>query len=375
MVSGTSDYYALLGVARDASGDDIKRAYRAKAREHHPDISDDHDAEDRFKAVNEAYEVLSDPQKRQMYDQFGTTDPRSAGYGDPFGGVGVNPEDLFSMFFGGGYAGGRPAPAPTHGRDMAAQVIITLEEAATGVDREITYQREATCPVCEGTGAAENGTVIMCPDCGGTGQQVTTRNTFIGQMRTQSPCSRCSATGVTIDHPCSNCGGTGRAAARETVTVHVPAGVENAMNVRVEEAGEAGLRGDDPGDLLVSVRISPHRTLHRQGNDLHMRVAVPVARALLGGTVTVPGLGGSVDVDIPAGTRAGDTLKVKGAGMPKGEGRGGLFSSSHGDLYVHVDLEVPHKLSREQKKLVEELAEALGSPDEVTPQPVSDWLG
>ena len=374
MVSGTSDYYTLLGVERDASAGDIKRAYRSKAREHHPDISDDHDAEDRFKAVNEAYEVLADPQKREMYDRFGSTDPGAAGFGDPFAGGAVGPEDLFSMFFGGGFAGGRPSTPPTHGRDMGAQVVVTLEEAASGADKEITYTRDATCGKCDGTGAEEGGSVVTCPDCGGTGQRVTTRQTFLGAMRTAVPCTRCSATGVTVDHPCTACGGSGRAESRETVGVHVPAGVQDGMSIRVEGRGEAGIRGDQPGDLLVAVRVTPHATLHRQGDDLHVRVAVPVARALLGGEVLVPGLAGLERVDIPAGSRAGDIVKAKGRGMPKGDGRTGLFASAGGDLYVHLDLEVPHKLSKEQKRLAEQLHEALGSSDELQAQRLSDWL-
>jgi molecular chaperone DnaJ len=373
VVSGTSDYYAQLGIGRDASADDIKRAYRAKAREHHPDISDDHDAEERFKAVNEAYEVLSDPEKRQMYDRFGTADPRAGGggYGDPFGGMGA--EDLFSVFFGGGF-GGQTQTAPTHGRDMAAQVAVTLEEAASGADKEITYSRDATCPDCEGTGAAEGGSVVTCPDCGGTGQRVTTRQTFLGAMRTAAPCQRCSATGVTIDHPCPKCSGSGRAPLRESIAVHVPPGIQDGMTLRVEDRGEAGLRGDDPGDLLVSVNVRQHPTLHRQGDDLHMHVSVPVARALLGGEVTVPGLSGPETVEIPAGSKAGDSVRIKGHGMPKPDGRSGLFSSSSGDLYVHLDLDVPHKLSRDQKRLVEELRESLGSSDDLSADRLSDWL-
>ena len=372
MVSGTSDFYTLLGVGRDASADEIKRAYRSKAREHHPDISDDHDAEERFKAVNEAYEVLSDPEKRDMYDRFGSADPRAAGFDDPFGG-GVGAEDIFSMFFGGGF-GGRPAAPPTRGRDMGAQVVVTLEEAATGVDKEIAYTRDATCPGCAGTGAAEGGSVVTCPDCGGSGQRVTTRQTFIGNMRTAAPCGRCSATGVTVDHPCPACGGSGRAASRESVTVHVPSGIEDGMTIRIEDRGEAGMRGDDPGDLLVSVRIAPHATLHRQGDDLHMRVAVPVTRAMLGGEVEVPGLHGVEKVEVPTGSHAGDTVKVKGRGMPRGDGRTGLFSKSAGDLYVHLDIEVPHKLSRDQKRLVEELQDSLGVSDGLEAERLSDWL-
>ncbi len=368
----TGDYYELLGVERDASPDEIKRAFRQRARESHPDVAGHEGAEESFKQINEAYEVLSDPEKRSMYDRYGTADAR--GY-DPFGGsAGV--DDLFSVFFGGGFPGTARQGAPRReGRDLAAQVVVTLEDAATGADKELAYTREAQCETCDGTGAAEGGKAITCPDCGGTGQRITTRQTFLGTMRTAVPCERCDATGVTVDKPCPTCGGSGRTARRETVKVHVPVGIADGTTMRIEGLGEAGIRGATAGDLLVSVRVAPHPTLHRQGDDLHMRVPIPVTRALLGGHVTVPGLTGPVTVDIPAGSRAGDTVKVKGEGMPRPEGRHGLLGNkTAGDLHVHLDIEVPHKLNRAQRKLVEQLQESLGSPDELEPEPLRDWL-
>jgi molecular chaperone DnaJ len=375
-VATTHDYYDLLGVARDATADEIKRAYRSRARESHPDTSDHHDAEERFKEVNEAYEVLSDPERRATYDRFGTADPRAAGYGDPFGGGGVPVDDIFSMFFGGGFgtAGRAAAPAP-EGRDMTAQLAVTLEEAAAGAEKELTFTRDATCRTCEGSGSTAGGSVVTCPVCGGTGQQVTTRQTFLGTMRTSTSCGRCDATGVVVEDPCPTCGGSGRARTQETVLVSVPAGIQDGEALLVEGAGEAGLRGARPGDLHVGVRVERHPTLHRQGDDLHVRVKVPLPRALLGGDVTVPGLTGPETVQIPAGSSTGDSVKVKGSGMPRAEGRQGLFGTkTAGDLYVHLDIDIPKKLTRAQKKLVGDLADSLAASDELEAEPLGDWL-
>ncbi len=372
-MSPTGDYYDLLGVARDASSDEIKRAYRRRARESHPDIAEDDGAEERFKQVSEAYETLSDPDRRAMYDRYGSAGPR--GYGDPFGGA-AGVDDLFSVFFGGGFGAASRQPAQrVEGRDLAAQVAVTLEEAATGAEKELSYARDAECATCKGTGAAEGGTAITCPDCGGSGQRVTTRQTFLGTMRTAVPCERCGATGMTVEPPCPTCGGSGRTARRETVTVRVPVGAEDGATIRVPRMGEAGVRGAAPGDLLVSIRILPHATLHRQGDDLHMRVAVPLTTAVLGGHVVVPGLGDPVPVEIPAGSKAGDTVKLKSHGMPRPDGRHGLLGTKlAGDLYVHLDIDVPKKLTRAQRKLVKELSESLDISDRLEAEPVRDWL-
>jgi molecular chaperone DnaJ len=367
MASGTKDYYDVLGVARDASAHDIKKAFRRMARETHPDSSEHDDAEERFKDVNEAYEVLSDPRKREMYDRYGTADPRAAGgFGDVFGGGGV--EDIFSMFFGNMSGGAR---VDLDGRDMAAQVTVTLLEAATGAKREVRYTRDAVCRTCAGSGVAAGGRVVQCPECGGTGQQRTARRTFLGTFESLSPCAVCNSTGSVAEPPCETCGGSGRERRTETVTVDVPAGVEDGMALRVTGAGEAGLRGARPGDLIVTVRVEQHEFLARDGADLHCRAEVSVASAALGGTIVVPGLRGDVEVVVPPGAQFGDTVRVRGEGMPMLRGTG------IGDLVVHLIVTVPKKLSKRQRELLKELSTSFGEkPSQRRPlQRLRDWLG
>lgn len=370
MTAGTTDYYGVLGVDRGATGDDIKKAFRRRARETHPDASDHDDAEERFKAVNEAYEVLSDPQKREMYDRFGTADPRAAagaGFGDLFGTGGV--EDLFSVFFGGG--GGGVRTVAREGRDMGAQVVITLLEAADGATKEIRYTRDGTCSTCEGEGAAPGGTTKTCPECGGTGQKRTARRTFLGTFESMTPCPRCGATGTIVDPPCPTCAGTGRERRTETISAEIPGGVADGMQVRVRGAGEVGLRGAAPGDLIVTVRVQPHEFLHREGDDLHCQARLSMATAALGGPLTVQGLRGDVTVAVPAGAQYGDVVRVRGEGMAHLHGTGG------GDLVVHLAVAVPKKLTKRQRELLKELGETLGvATGEPTPlQRIRDWLG
>jgi molecular chaperone DnaJ len=367
--SSSSDHYEALGLGRDASADDIKRAYRRLAHQYHPDVAGEGSDADDFRAVNEAYQVLSDPERRETYDRYGTDDPRAQGMGDPFGG---SADDIFSMFFGGMRTGGRAARV--EGRDLAAQIQVTLLEAADGVDKELAYTRDATCTVCDGTGSRGQGGASTCPDCGGSGQRVTNRQTFLGTMQTAVPCQRCGATGVVVQDPCPNCDGSGRTATRDTVTIPVPAGVSDGATVRLQGLGEAGVRGAHAGDLLVHIRIAPHATLHRQGDDLHVRVSVPMTRAVLGGPVTVPGLRGPEEVDIPAGSTTGDNFRVKGHGMPRASRRGMFSGPAAGDLFVHIDVAIPHKLTREQKKLMHQLEKSLESSDDLTAQPLDDWL-
>lgn len=374
MASGTKDYYGLLGVARDASAEDIKRAFRRKARETHPDVADHDGAEEAFKELNEAYEVLSDPQKRQIYDQYGTIDPREAGYGgadfgDIFNAAGV--EDLFSMFFGGVGATGNTRAAAREGRDMAAQVTVTLLEAADGATKEVRYTRDAPCSTCGGAGAAPGGKVVTCPECGGTGQKRTARRTFLGTFESLTPCPRCGATGTVAEPPCPTCAGTGRERRTESVSVDVPAGIVDGMQIRVKGAGEAGLRGAAAGDLLVSVRIQPHEFLARDGDDLHCSAQISMSVAALGGLVCVPGLHGDVDLDVPAGSQYGDLVRVRGEGMPRLRGGG------KGDLVVHLAVTVPKKLDKRQRELLRELGESLGD-EQRKRRPlhkIRDWLG
>ena len=370
MAAGTKDYYEILGVARDASESDIKKAFRRKARETHPDVNDAADAEDQFKAINEAYDVLSDPQRRRNYDQFGTADPRMGGPGGPGGDMGdvfgFGMEDLFSMFFGGGAGGGRPR---TEGRDMAAQVVITLEEAASGVEKEIALSRMVPCDECDATGSTSGGGAKACTECQGTGQQRTYRKTFLGTMATTAACVACSATGVTVEDPCPECEGQGRVPDREHVIVDIPQGIDDGMQLRVSGKGETGVRGAKSGDLIVTVRISPHEYLHRQGDELHCRATVSISQAALGADLEVCGIEEDNEVSIPAGSQHGDTVKVKGQGMPR------LRRGGRGDLIVHLAVEVPKKLTKRQRELLTELGEELGDPESRSSlQKLKDWL-
>lgn len=371
MTAGTKDYYAALGVQRDASEAEIKKAFRHKARECHPDVCEDHDAEDRFKAINEAYDVLSDPEKRAMYDRYGTADPRmgaGAGpdIGDIFGGFGM--EDLFSVFFGGASAGASRR-VRTHGRDMAVQVVVTLEDAAHGIEREIAVNRLVPCEECGATGSKDGSTPMTCPDCQGSGQRRVQRQTILGVMQTIGACERCGATGQVIESPCSECEGQGRVPDRDHLTAEIPAGIEDGMQIRIPGAGEAGLRGAAAGDLLVTVRIAPHDFLERQGADLHAQMSLTITEAALGADMQVAGIDGTVDVTVPPGTQYGDEVRVKGAGMPKRRG------SNRGDLIVYALVEIPRKLTKEQRELLDQLADTFGEEHHVTPyERLKEWL-
>jgi len=378
--ASTQDYYALLGVERTATADEIKKAFRAKARELHPDVNSASDAEERFKEINHAYDVLSDPAKRDSYDRYGADGPRGGnggGYGyadigDLFGGGagGFTMEDLFSTFFGGGVGGG--GGVRLEGRDMAMQIVITLEEAATGAEKEIVVDRLATCEVCHGSGAAEGSQVVTCPDCHGSGQRVVMRKTFLGTMQTAAPCERCGATGQVVEKPCEECQGTGREPDRQHVTVTIPVGIQDGQQIRLRGLGEAGVRNHAAGDLLITVRVKAHDYLHREGNDLHCRATVTIAQAALGVDLSLHGILEENTVAIPAGTQHGDTIRVKGHGMPRPGG------SSRGDLIVHVNVEVPRKLTKRQRELLEELASEFGEATAEHKRPLQklkDWFG
>ncbi len=366
------DYYQVLGVSKDASAEEIKKAFRKKARETHPDVSDGEHAEEEFKAINEAYEVLSDDQKRAMYDQYGTADPRQAGYdggfGDFNGGFGGF-EDIFSVFMGGMGGGGRQR-VNLEGRDMRAQVVITLQEAATGVEKDLSVTRTGPCPTCNQSGAAPGGTAKTCPQCGGTGQRRTQRRTILGVMESLTPCEACGATGSIVDPPCPTCAGDGRTRVTETVRVSVPVGISDGQGLRVTGRGEAGVRGARAGDLIVTVRVKEHDTLHREGDDLHAMAAINIAQASLGDTIKVAGLFGDEEIEIDAGVQNGENVRVKGKGMPRA--RGGA-----GDLIVHLRIDVPKKLNKKQRELLRELGESFGTgkggPTKL--ERLKDWLG
>jgi molecular chaperone DnaJ len=366
--ASTRDYYEVLGVGRDASDDEIKKAFRRRARETHPDVNDAPDAEAQFKMINEAYDVLSDPAKRDAYDRFGTADPQQvpgADFGDVFAGFGM--EDLFSVFFGG--AAGGQTRARTEGRDMATQISITLEEAFHGVSKEIVLNRLVPCDECGATGSASKAGATTCPECSGSGQKRGYRKTFLGTVATMTPCDRCGATGVVVEDPCPECQGQGRVPDREHVSVDIPAGIQDGMQLRVAGHGEAGIRGAASGDLIVTVRVADHEYLHRQGDDLHCRATVSIAQAALGADIEVCGVDEENIVTIHAGSQHGDTVKVKGQGMPH------LRRGGRGDLFVHLAVVIPRKLDKRQKELLTELGETLGDPEQRTPlQKLKDWI-
>ena len=359
------DLYEILGVSKDASDSEIKKAFRRRARELHPDVNKAADAEDQFKELNEAYDVLSDPNKRAQYDRFGTI-PGAAGggygggsgyvdfddlFGGGFGGMG----DIFSSFFGGkGGQGGRPASK--EGRDMGVGLRITLEEVARGVEKEIVYDRLAPCPDCKGTGLGENGKVVTCPECGGKGRVVSVQRTFLGDMQTATTCKKCNGTGSSIENPCPECEGQGRVPDRQRVTVKVPAGIRDGQQLRVGGFGEAGIQGAQAGDLIVTCRVQPHEFFERDGDDLHGRANISFIQAILGAEIEIDGIMPDVKVQvrIPAGCQNEQVVRVKGFGMPR------LKSDIRGSMYVHVNVVIPEKITKKQRELLEKLADEMG---------------
>ena len=361
-MSDKRDYYEVLGVDRDADQRTIKRAFLKKAREVHPDVSDDPDAEEKFKEVNEAYSVLSDEQKRANYDRYGTADGPGMGSGyvdfsDIFGGMGM--DDIFSSFFGGGASGGgRGGKARrTRGRDMAITLTVTLEEAALGCTKTISYDRLATCEDCHGTGAADGGSEKQCARCHGTGYVTTVQRSIFGQVQSSSPCPDCHGEGTVIDHPCEMCDGQGRTPTHERIDIDVPAGIDTGRQLRVRGYGEAGFRGAVAGDLIVTVRVADHDRFQRSGDDLYCLAEVPMASAALGCTVEVEGImpDERVEVEIPAGTQYGDTVTVEQRGMPRAGGGG-----SRGRLVVQVVVTVPKRLTPAQREALERFAREMG---------------
>ncbi|MCL2438833.1 MAG: DnaJ domain-containing protein, partial [Coriobacteriia bacterium] len=326
MSSVRIDYYEMLEVTRDADGETIKRAFRRKAREYHPDVSDAPDAEDRIKEINEAYDILSDPGKRQHYDRFGTA-PGAAGAGnsgaaynvdinDIFGGGAVDLGDLFSSFFGG-VAGARSGRAVRpEGRDMGMAVSISLEDAARGIAKQITVDRLAPCDQCDATGSADKAGPTTCITCDGAGQVVGYQQTILGAMRTQQPCSDCAGTGQRVEVPCEECQGSGRVVDRQTMDVEIPAGIADGQKIRLSGRGEAGIRGAASGDLIVTARIMQHDRFVRKGQHLNVRLPLSITEATLGTTKRIEGLLEEVQVDIPAGVQTGDRVSVSGAGLP-----------------------------------------------------------
>ncbi len=342
------DHYETLGVTRAASSEEIKKAYRKLARQLHPDANpDDPSAEERFKEVTHSYEVLSDPEKRRRYDTYGDEGTAGGGFGD-FGNI----SDLFSTFFGGRAGGSRTGPA--RGADILAEVELTLEEAATGAEREVEVEAYVACDECEGSGASPGTYPSRCSDCGGTGELRQVRQTVFGNMMTATTCLGCSGTGRVIADPCKSCGGQGRVRTVDALSVQIPPGVDDGARLRVTGRGEAGARGGRSGDLYVGIRVAPHPVFQRAGEDLACEVKVPMTVAALGGSVDMPTLEGPEPTDIAPGTQSGEVVRLRNRGMPRLHGRG------RGELVGVLRVETPKDLSSEEAELLEGFAKLRG---------------
>ena len=357
------DYYEVLGIQKGASEDEIKKAYKRLARKYHPDMNPgDKEAEEKFKEVNEANEVLSDPEKKARYDQFGFAgvDPNygagagggAYGGGFDFGDLG----DIFGSFFGGGFGGGqrRNPNAPQRGESIRASVSVSFTEAAFGCEKSVTLERSEQCPTCKGNGCAPGTTPEICPDCHGTGTVQTRRQTPMGVFASNGPCRKCGGTGRLIHQPCPDCRGTGAVRKRKTIKVNIPAGIDHGQTISLRGQGNAGKNGGPAGDLLITVMVQPHELFHRDGVDVFCEAPITFAQAVLGAELEIPTIDGKVKYSIPEGTQTGTVFRLKGKGIPVLNGRG------RGDQYVTVTIETPRNLNKEQKEALRRFSETLG---------------
>ncbi len=371
----SKDYYSILGVSKTASEQEIKKAYRKQALQYHPDKNKgDKSSEQKFKDANEAYEVLSDKQKRANYDQFGSAEGAfgpggagfgggGAGFGQGFTGQGFDFgnfagqggfADIFETFFGGSGSGGRKKQGPRPGNDIEVQLTLTFEEAAFGTEKDVMITKPVACDNCHGTGAEPGSKTVTCPNCNGTGEIRTVRQTLFGQVAASQPCSNCHGEGRVHEKKCLTCHGATRIRKNEKIRVKIPAGVDNDSTIRLAGRGEAGMFNGAPGDLYVHVRVSPSKKFLRHNYDVHSEIHVNLLHAILGGEVDVETLKGAVTLKIPAGTQSGKIFKLNGYGIEK------LRSSGYGDQYVKVTVDIPAKLSRREKELYGQIAEETG---------------
>ena len=359
-MADTRDYYEVLGLQKGASDNDIKKAFRKMAMKYHPDKNPgDKVAEEKFKEINEAYAVLSDPEKKEKYDRFGHAgvDPNS-GFGGGAGGFGGfgGFEDIFDMFGGafGGFGGGsrgRRNNGPRKGSDLQKAVTITFEEAAFGTKKEIRLNKYVKCKTCGGSGAAPGTSKKSCPKCGGTGEIRTAQRTPLGTFQSVSPCPDCNGTGEINETPCPDCGGSGKTRDNVTISVNIPAGVDNDSVIPIKGQGEPGVNGGPDGDLYIVINVEPHKIFERRGQDLWLEIPITFDQAALGDDIIVPTLEGKVSYKVPSGTQPDTIFRLKGKGIKSVRG------NRKGDLYVKVNLEVPTKLNSKQKKAISAMAE------------------
>lgn len=346
------DLYATLGVERDATGEEIKRAYRKLARELHPDVNSDAGAERRFKEITAAYEVLSDPARRRQYDMFGAEQAPASGF--PFGDV----ADIFDVFFGGGFGGRRQggprATRTRRGQDLFVPLSLTFEEAVFGTEKEITVESLEECERCGGTGCEPGTQPVRCRRCGGSGELQDVSRGFLGTVLTARPCPTCEGTGEEIPVKCQECGGDGRVPREQPLSIEVPAGVADGMELRISGGGQGGRHGGSSGDLYVSLRVEPHPIFERRGQDLVCALPVPMTQAALGAEVEIPTLEGPERIELKPGIESGTVLRLGGKGVPE------LGRRGRGDLFVTVQVTTPRPHSKEERALLERLAELRG---------------
>jgi molecular chaperone DnaJ len=362
------DYYEVLGVGRSATDEELRKAFRRLARQYHPDVNKDPDAEARFKEVNEAYEILRDPQKRSAYDRFGHAGvSQNGGFQDfsGFGGLG-GLGDIFEEFFGFGTRSGAARQGPARGADLRAQLVLTFEEAVFGTEKEIEVTRLETCPECGGSGAEPGSQPRRCPECNGRGEVRRVQQTLFGSFVNVTACPRCNGRGEVVGTPCDRCRGEQRVPVAKRLLVTVPAGVDDGTQVRLASEGEAGVRGGPAGNLYVGLRVQPHRYFRRQENDILLDLNISFVQAALGDKIKVPTLEGEESLAVPAGTQTGSSFRLRGRGVPF------LRHSGRGDEIVTVHVHTPTNLTSQQKKLLKELGESLGY--EVTPQEAKSFF-
>ena len=378
MADQKRDYYEVLGVGKSASDDELKKAYRKLAKQYHPDMNPGNkEAEAKFKEVNEAYEVLSDKDKRAKYDQFGHAgvDPNfgAGGFGGGFGGFDMGDIDLgdiFGSFFGGGFGGQRKADpnAPQRGASLRASITIKFAEAMTGCEKEISLNRMETCDSCRGTGCASGTTAEVCPDCRGAGQIRIQRGGGGFAFSTTAPCSKCRGTGKLIHQPCPDCRGEGQVRRQRNIKVRIPAGIDDGQTISMRGQGSGGLNGGPAGDLLVNVSVLPDRRFQRDGNNIYTERPVSFTQAALGASLEIETIDGKVKYDLPAGTQPGTVFRLRGKGAPSVNGRG------RGDQYVTVQVQVPTNLTGQQKDALLEYARTMGEGSPAPATPVKDFF-